>query len=76
MRITGAEILVDNQDKFEGCELFDCRIICDFPLFEKDYTAAKIFEIRGYFDDKSEDFKLVFENTDMQDCIVTGTDAK
>lgn len=74
MKINNAEILVRSHDKLEGIELFGCRVICDFPLFEKGYKAPKIFEVREYFAGKSEDFKLVFENTDMQNCIITGTD--
>jgi hypothetical protein len=74
MRIINGDILVRGYDRFGSIEIIGCRITCDFPLFVENYEAPKLFEFRGAFDDKSEDFKLVFENTSMEACIITGTD--
>ena len=74
MLIKNADIFLRSYDRLDGMEMFGCNIACDFDLFNKSYVATSVFEVREYFADKSQDFRLVFENASMDQCIIKGTD--
>lgn len=71
MMIVNADVLVTSDTKIKGVQLINCNITCNFKIFNDDYVAPKTFEVRGLFDDKTEEYKRVFENvTVMMGCTI------
>jgi len=65
---------VTNNDRLTG-SFIGCDIVCDFNIFKDNYVRPKMFELRDFFADKSEDFKLVFQGaTSLYACELKGND--
>lgn len=73
MIITSAYISVGRNDCLDGIKMVGCKITCDFPIWSKDYNHNDPnvkFEIYDSIPGASDEYKRVFKNSSILNCII------